>query len=199
MFIILLCLIFNQSIFASAFVTSRFLTSSGEVNFDAIGNPKKLLIHGKSTELQGHFQIDKNMLSGVAVFDLSSLETGMALRDRHMKEKYLEVEKFKTATLILNPLDLGGSTFKDLQDVKFSGKLNLHGVQNPVEGVAKIKMHVDSGNLSLTNMSSMSVDADFSVNTNDYKISTPSFAGLTVAEEVKIKVKFEAKLEKKPN
>jgi hypothetical protein len=43
----------------------------------------------------------------------------------------------------------------------------------------------------------LNLDANFLVNTKDFNIDTPSFAGLTVAEEVNVRAKFEAKIEKK--
>lgn len=168
-------------------VAATYSSTQGKVDFEAIGNPKKLLIHGKSEQLVSNFKADKKLLIGQVIFDLSTLETGMSLRDRHMKEKYLEVDKFKTATLKLNPIELPANQTADLKGVKFDGKLTLHGVEKPVQGTATIKMLANSIN----------IDAAFAVNTKDFDIVTPSFAGLTVAEEVKVTTQLEAKVEEK--
>src|SRR5438132_1100528 len=73
-------------------------------------------------------------VSGAIVVDLATLQTGIGLRDRHMKEKYLEVNRsdtFTTARLEEIRIERreGGST-------TFHGKLTLHGEQRSVTGTA---------------------------------------------------------------
>ena len=170
--------------FCNSSFALNYSITEGQINFDAVGNPKKLLIHGKTEQMTGQLVLEKKIITAQTAIDLSSFTTGMALRDQHMKNKYLEVEKFKEATLKINPISvLSESTPFKLSNVKFDGMLKLHGVEKPISGTASI----DSTN------GMMAVDASFSVNTEDYKISTPSFAGLTVANNVDIKVKFVAK------
>jgi polyisoprenoid-binding protein YceI len=178
---------FILTLLISSAFSQTFTTTSGQIEFDAVGNPKKLLIHGKSGVLGGRFVIAKQLLTGESNLDLSTLETGMAMRDRHMKEKYLEVDKFKTASLTVESIVLTGNTMGSIKGVKFDGKLNLHGVEKSVHGTVDINHQDDLLNL----------DANFLVNTKDFNIDTPSFAGLTVAEEVNVRAKFEAKIEKK--
>src|SRR5882762_2628767 len=74
------------------------------------------------------------VLSGNLTVDLSSLDTGIALRNAHMRDNYLEVGKgrdFATALLSDVRLDkVDASTFHG--QTPFTGMLLLHGTRKPV-------------------------------------------------------------------
>src|SRR3989338_6695806 len=65
-------------------------SEAGDVRFLAVGKPSMLKIHGKGKILAADFQLEKESLKGSAEVDLNSIDTGIALRNQHMKEKYLE-------------------------------------------------------------------------------------------------------------
>ena len=98
------------------------------------------------------------------------------MRDRHMKEKYLETAKYPNADLELAPCALGDS------ETKCDGRLTLHGVTKPVS------VHVKS---SPAGDKRRKIDAGFSVKLSDFGIAIPKFANVTVAEEVEITVDSE--------
>jgi polyisoprenoid-binding protein YceI len=156
----------------------------GKVEFLAVGRPSMLKIHGIGSAPTGQFQIEGNKLVGSTSFDLSSLETGISLRDKHMKDKYLETERFPKATLTLDGVSLPpnaklpGSFM--LEKIPFSGKLDLHGVKRTVEGLASIQ---GSG-------ATTTVKAEFSLKIKDFSIAEPGFAGITMADEVTILVEL---------
>jgi polyisoprenoid-binding protein YceI len=104
-----------------------------------------------------------------------------------MKEKYLETAKFKRATLSLEKLELPKSLSAEIltfEELPFTGKLNLHGVEKPVTGKAVLKK----------NGSQIEIVAKFGLKIGDFAIAVPSFAGITVAEEVNVEVQFQSRL-----
>ena len=56
------------------------------------------------------------------------------LRTTHMREKYLEVEKFPEAKLVIKDLDI-----KSGAKVPFKGNLTLHGVTKELTGEASVE------------------------------------------------------------
>ena len=155
---------------------------SAEVSFDAVGRPSALRIHGVGKKLSLLLDRSSEKLAGAIEFPLESLDSGITLRDRHMKEKYLEVGKFPTARLELVQVKLPASITASEEKVPVVGKLTLHGVTLPVEAVATVQKK-DEGVL---------VKAEFSTKLSQYGIEIPKFAGITVAEDVSIHVVFVA-------
>ena len=43
-----------------------------------------------------------NEISGMAKVDLNKLDSGIELRDEHLKEKYLHTKKFPDAMILIN-------------------------------------------------------------------------------------------------
>ena len=78
---------------------------SGQVQFKTIGRPSALKIVGKGPAPKGQLNIDQNgNIKGQFDFELATLDTGIGLRDRHMKNKYLEVGKFPKAAITIQEM-----------------------------------------------------------------------------------------------
>jgi polyisoprenoid-binding protein YceI len=157
---------------------------SGSIEFQAKGHPSALRIVGKGTGPQGSFAIAKQSVTGSASFDLTSLDTGISLRDKHMKEKYLQVDKYPNAKLSITQMNLpvapsGGKV--SAENVPFQGTLNLHGTEKPVTGTAKVDL--DSQKVKIA--------ANFDLNMADYGIEVPSFAGITIDNAVSVTIQSE--------
>ena len=154
---------------------------NGSVEFTAIGRPAALKIHGKGPAPQGYFTTDGAHFEGLVHFKMDSLVTGLATRDHHMKEKYLEIEKFPEATLQISslkfPEPLSTANFK-WSNIPFEGPLTLHGKTLPVHGTVSLERAGDQ----------MLVESRFGLKISDYAIEIPSFAGITVANEVQVEV-----------
>lgn len=153
---------------------------TGSVEFRAIGHPSALRIIGLGERATGRFYLDGHNLKGEAEFKLSTLDTKNETRNHHMKEKYLEVERYPLAKLTLDkcelPFDLkDGASFKG---VPFAGQLSLHGVTKAVTGKADIEQQNHS----------LSVKAEFNIKVGDFTISIPSFMGITMADDVAVTV-----------
>lgn len=154
-------------------------TAAGAVKFTAIGKPGFLKIRGDSKDAfpAGKLMIKKHKASGEFSFVLDKLQTGISLRDEHMKKKYLEVDKFPEAKVTLAEITLPAS---DLADSKgtFSGKLNLHGVTKEISGKYTFSSK------------SKKIDAEFEIKVSDFKIEIPKYLGITVSESVQIEVEI---------
>ena len=114
-------------------------------------------------------------VSGALRVDLQTLETGIAVRDRHMRENYLEVEKgpeFAVATFDQIRIEklAGKSTFK--------GTLLLHGQRQEVTGVADLQQK--DGRIR--------VQAQFPIRVSAFQIPKPTYLGVGVRDEIQIKV-----------
>ena len=103
------------------------------------------------------------------VVKLNKLVTGMPLRDRHAKEKYMEVNKYPEAVL----------TKATGQGGKGKGMLKFHGVEKEVSGTYKIE-----GNM---------LKANFPIKLSDFKISGINYMGVGVEDEVKVEVSVPVK------
>ena len=96
--------------------------------------------------------------------DLRTLKTGISLRDRHMRDNYLEVAKapgFETATLEGIQIEkLDGKT-------TFNGTLVLHGERRPIPGAATLARQGAGYN----------VEAEFPVRVSEFNIPKTSGPG----------------------
>jgi polyisoprenoid-binding protein YceI len=147
------------------------------VKFLAVGNPAAIRIQGEGKAMTMEKAAWKaGKFSAVFHVPLDSLETGISMRDRHMKEKYLETEKFPNADLVLANCALTEV------ETTCPASLTLHGVTKTV--AIKLKS-------TPTPAKTLKVNADFAVKLSDYGISIPKFANITVAEDVQIQVDSE--------
>ncbi len=123
-------------------------------------------------------------LAGSLSVDLRTLDTGIGLRNEHMKEQYLEVGKgagFDTA--MLSDVRLAGALPSSFQGrTTFTGELLLHGVTKTVTGPAEVRREG----------SSIRVEASFPVVLAEYGIPKPQYLGVGVRDEVKVKVSLVA-------
>jgi polyisoprenoid-binding protein YceI len=96
------------------------------------------------------------------VIPLTTLTSGIEVRDEHMKNKYLEVQKFPNAEIVSA---VG-------RDGKGSGQLKVKDMIKPVAGTYKI----EGSNMHLT----------FPVKLSDYKFEKIRYMGVGVKDEVTV-------------
>lgn len=150
----------------------------GKLDFLAVGNPGFLKINGKGVGPTGTAEIKNDQLSGKFIIPLKTLDTGMSLRNKHMKEKYLKTEEFPEAILVIENYKLpeGWSYEKaELSKQKISGTLQIHGVKKPIEIVCSITPD-------------KKMTSEFDIKISDFAVEIPSFMGVTVADKVNVKV-----------
>ena len=113
---------------------------------------------------------------------LRTITTGVPLRDRQMRDKYLEVESFpfvelRLARETLSIPALNGATAGDA-----SGRLSLHGKSKDATVHYTLRKEGDS----------VKVSASFRIDLRAYGIDVPSFRGLTLNPDVDVDVGFAA-------
>ncbi|MCC7532131.1 MAG: YceI family protein [Candidatus Melainabacteria bacterium] len=93
------------------------------------------LIVGKTSKITGKINVDESLdlskpFAATFDVDLASIDTGIALRNEHMRDNFLETKKFPNATFtVKNQAGVTG-VLKDKQKVtiKANGNFSLHGV-----------------------------------------------------------------------
>jgi len=123
-------------------------------------------------------------LEGSLAVDLRTVDTGIDLRNDHLREKYFEVDKgagYDQAVLsevALQGLNADAPAGKG----SFTGSLMLHGVKKTVTGPVEIRQ-AGAG---------WRVRASFPVNLPDYNIDKPRYLGVGVKDTVQVSVAFAA-------
>jgi polyisoprenoid-binding protein YceI len=149
--------------------------SDAHVTFQASG-PAGLKIEGTTTD----FKATEENGSLVIDVPLANLATGIALRDHHMKEKYLEVPKYPAASLIVARSALKMPAGADRTEADVPGTLKLHGQSRPVS------VHYDAK----ADGASFAAHGKFRINMNDFGIIVPSYLGVTVKPDVEVSASF---------
>jgi polyisoprenoid-binding protein YceI len=139
----------------------------------------------KTTALSGSVTAGasgSHAFDGSLAVNLPTLDTGIDLRNEHLRENYLEVGKgpgFDTATL--SAIDLKGFN-PDAPAGKgsFTGLLSLHGATKSVSGAVEVRQ-AGAG---------LRVKASFPVDLSDYSIRKPRYLGIGVKDVVQVEVSF---------
>lgn len=132
---------------------------------------------GVSTHLAGLVNFADSTLD--FYLDLNTLETGISLRDRQMRDQFLETKKFPYAEFtgrIYTPVDLSDATS---QKVFVQGGFTVHGVRQVIDVV---------GTVTPMDANRIRVQADWSVNLKDYGIEVPSVLVFRLNETIRISI-----------
>jgi len=112
--------------------------------------------------------------------DLKTLDSGIELRNEHMRDNYLEVGKaagFDKA--VISDIHLGDVDAESFSGrTSFSGTLALHGMSAPVKGPAEVRREGGS----------VIIEASFPLLLADFGIAKPQYLGIGVKNEVQVKV-----------
>jgi polyisoprenoid-binding protein YceI len=150
---------------------AKFSGSGGEVQFTAVG-PAGLKIVGTTKDVT----VKDDGTNVVIVVPLANVDTGIALRNKHMKEKYLETDKYPNAELTV----ARGSVKEGSGSAQ--GTMKIHGQSKPVSFNYTAKK---TG-------TSFAVDGTMHLNIKEFGIEVPSYLGVTVKPEVDVSAKFSA-------
>lgn len=122
--------------------------------------------------------------NGEMAVDLRTLDTGIALRNEHLKEKYLHVDAqpgFDRA--MLSNIQAGISSAEIPSGERpFTARLQLHGAVRQVSGRVSIRQQGTD----------VYVEASFPVRLSEFGIPAPRYLGVGVKEEVSVRVAFTA-------
>lgn len=164
--------------------------SKGRTEFKAVGRPAAIKIVGEGAGPEGEIKTlkagDDLILSGEVQVNLDSLKTGISLRDDHMKEKYLETGKFKTAILKFKDNRLQKATLLAGEEIKTTAQLVFRQIEKPVEIILRMNRENET----------FKILSQFQMRLSDFQVPVPTYAGITVADFVDVKV--ETKLSEDP-
>jgi len=130
----------------------------------------------KTTAMSGSVTPDAGgAVKGTFAVELMKLETGISLRDRHLRNNYLEVQK---------GADFAVAKFENIKIQKLSGKttfsgtMTLHGQQRDISGTADLQQDGKG----------YKVDATFPLKISAFQIPEPTYLGVGVSDEITIHV-----------
>lgn len=144
---------------------------SSKVEWVAVGNPGFLKIESKNGTLTGTMSVEDGMITGKFVTSVKDFKTGIKLRDNHMHDKYLHSKEYPEAVFTLNPVKVS-STFKA------TGNMSFHGHEKTQTW--ECQAGKSDGLRKISCVSSIIL--------TDFSVEVPSYLGVTVAKDVKVKV-----------
>jgi polyisoprenoid-binding protein YceI len=160
-----------------------YLTTSGNVNF--LSKAPLSEFNGVSDQLNGLIDLSQNLLDFYV--DLNTLDTGIGLRDKHMRDNYLETEKYPFAEFTGKITPIPSLTTGTKSPVTAVGKFKIHGVEREIE----VK-----GTLSKNAKGELELEAGFEVLLSDYKIPLPKLVFYELAENQEVSIKATLKPKK---
>ncbi len=159
--------------------------AQSKIEFLAIGRPSAIRIRGKGEGITGKLNVQNNKVVGTFRFSLDKLDTGIKLRNEHMKKKYLKTDQYPEAQFSFTRIDLPKEFHLkepfSKENISYEGTLLLHGVQKPI-----------SGNLNMDQTKDrLNSQAEFEIALKDFQIETPTFKGISVTDKVQVKVSLD--------
>jgi polyisoprenoid-binding protein YceI len=145
-------------------------------------------VEGKTNNISGTATLDVDNLtsaaSGKIEVDLTTIDTGIGLRNQHMRENHLETDTYPTATFTLKGLSSPSSgTLAENSTVNAlaEGTFDIHGISKDYSIPVTLTR---TGN-------NIQVEGGWSLLLADHQIKRPEFLVMRLSEEQKITVKFE--------
>jgi polyisoprenoid-binding protein YceI len=112
--------------------------------------------------------------------DMRTLDTGVALRNREMRQRYLQTDKFPFATFksvsVVGPAAIGPN---EPADIKVTGDFSLHGVTKRMTIPVRVVV-IPDGRIHAT--------ALFNVKMPEFGINVPDNVLVTVNNEVPVRL-----------
>lgn len=155
--------------------SQQYLTQNGSVTF--ISRAPMLEFEGKSSNLVGLVNVSADSVD--FYIDLNTLDTGIELRNRHMRDSYLETAKFPFAefTGAFSPSFDVSSGSK--QNVTAKGKFSIHGVTKEME---------IPGTITQINQNEIKLEAEWIIKLSDFNIEIPRVVFYELSEVQTVKI-----------
>ncbi len=137
---------------------------------------------GVTEKIDGYFYSEKGDILNAEIYfevNLNNVDTGIGLRNRHMREDYLHTSKYPKTTFKGKISDLKKISETEL-DVIVKGSYFLHGITKEREISGKIYL-LDNG---------MKIKSEFVVKLTDHKIDVPKFMFMKISEDIKVYLDF---------
>lgn len=138
---------------------------------------------GKAKSITAEFDVDPakpTAAKGKVTVDLRTLDTGIDLRNKHMRENHLHTDSFPNAVFSLDSVSGDGSLSASSPTILvIYGQMTIHGVTRGITTPATLS-GVGAGGIR--------IQTEFPLKITEYGIPRPEFLFLKLAEEVRIVV-----------
>lgn len=145
---------------------------------------------GKTRQVSGHITCAPDDLIGPVDLrievDLASLDTGIGLRDRHMRDRHLETDEHPVAVFTGEAVTASSQpalSAEQAVEIVVQGRLSLHGITQP---------RVVTATVLLTAEGNLRVETEFEVKLSDHDIDRPRFLVMKLADEQEVRVDLAA-------
>ena len=167
-------------VFISEAQSQTLIVKSGEINsIEFLASSTLSNFEGKTSAVEGFIALDttlyKNSRINLSVY-LDSIDTGIGLRNKHMREKYLETDKFPVANYSGTIINVKHLSYSE-SEIETEGILKIHGIEKKYEISGKL---FNYGKL-------YRVDAGFNVSLKDFNIEQPTFLFISVDDNIILK------------
>ena len=157
------------------------------------------LIVGRTVKIKGKVIIDDSLdlkrlpINASYEVDLASIDTGIPLRNEHMRDNFLETKKFPKATFVLSKLILGSdSKLSDGKLINFMarGDFAVHGVTVKKDIPVKIiyLKESDFTHSKFPHGDVIRIQSSFSVPLAEHKIKRPELIFQKLADTVIVSI-----------
>lgn len=172
---------------------SRWEIVPGEGHSEVIFHSKATMesFDGKTDRIRGWLEVNPKALADSAAWnvevELASLDTGIGLRNTHMRENHLHTDEYPLAVFRGGGLEeLSARELVPGEELRLTlvGEFELHGVTRERKIPVRVQMR-DDGTLV--------VFAEFMVSLEEHEISRPRFLVMKLADEQRIEMRFEAR------
>ena len=142
-------------------------------------------VQGKLAMREGQITLlpENGLAAGRIVLDLGSAETGVARRDRKMREKILETPTYPLAVFYPERID-GHLHREGSSDLQIHGRLDFHGASHEIGIVSTATTHGDR----------VTANGFFTIPYISWGLRDPSFFILRVAKEVQVEIRAVGRL-----
>ncbi|MGH8003477.1 MAG: YceI family protein [Limisphaerales bacterium] len=152
-------------------------------------------IEGKTGQIDGTIEVDLadvNTAAGQFEVDLTSVKTGIEMRDQHMREGYLHTDSFPKAVFKLAKITKADKkALADGQPVQIDaqGELTIHGVTKPVTVSGTVTYLKESEQTQARLPGDLlHIDVGTPILLSDFKVERPQFVILKVNDKVELHV-----------
>lgn len=134
-----------------------------------------LNFEGKGAGAEGTIIVGGKVKGELAV-DMDSFDTGIGLRNSHMKDKYLETGKYPKSKLIIKNIK-GFDETRNNGEYEFEGTLIVREIEKPISNGKVILNKIANG---------YNVTATFDTKISDYSMPIPKYAGIALKDEIHV-------------
>jgi polyisoprenoid-binding protein YceI len=178
-----------------AHAAGDFVISPGEPNLVVFESKTPLeTFQGRTRQVQGRLALDPEALGDsidvVVEVELASLDTGLEIRNRHMRDNHLHTDRFPKAVFRgggISGLDRQRLDPGERVSFTIHGTLDLHDVEHGMQAAVTMIYNVDDTGTWLD------LIARFEVSLADYDIPRPSFLVMKLNDIQAVKVELVAR------